>query len=438
MAKFSYKAVKPGGESVSGTLDAQSEAGAAGELRRQGLVVVSISKGGGGGRGAAKKGRAKAGSRGGGGGGGGDGGSSFFSLKRDYAAEARAGKVKVKSTDMVVFTRQLSTMISSGIPLVEGIEILSDQADNPGFKASLEHVAQNVRAGKDLSQALSDHPKLFPKIYVNMVRSGEASGQLDVVLSRLAEYQEAAEELKSEIKSAMTYPVVSLILVLGITIFLLVFIIPKFEDMFTSMNVELPAVTKGLLVLSLFLKTHFLLFCAGCTAVGFAVVMYFKTEKGAYLADWILLNMPVFGPLFSKVVIARFSRTFSTLIQSGVPILGALEIVGETCGNRIFTNAVRDASESVKQGESLGEPLQKSGVFPPMVTKMISIGEKTGALEQLLEKIAEFYDQQVKTTVDSLTSLIEPLMIGVMGFLVGGMVMAIFLPIFKMVGSLGG
>ncbi len=339
---------------------------------------------------------------------------------------------------MVVFTRQLSTMISSGIPLVEGIEILSEQADHPGFKAALEDVAQNVRAGKDLSQALSAHPRLFPKIYINMVRSGEASGQLDVVLGRLAEYQESAEALKSEIKSAMTYPVVSLVLVLGITVFLLVFIIPKFEDMFNSMNVELPAVTKGLLALSLFLKENILLAAAAVAAMGTAVFMYFKTEKGGYMADWMILNMPIFGPLFSKVVISRFSRTFSTLIQSGVPILGALEIVGETCGNRIFTNAVRDASESVKQGESLGEPLQKSGVFPPMVTKMISIGEKTGALEQLLEKISEFYDQQVKTTVAGLTSLIEPLMIGVMGFLVGGMVMAIFLPIFKMVGSLGG
>ena len=435
MPKFSYKAVKPGGESVSGSLDAQNESDAVGELRRQGLVVVSVSKGAGASRSAAK---AKAHRGGGGRSGGGGGGTSFFSLTKDHAALARAGKVKVKSADMVVFTRQLSTMISSGIPLVEGIEILADQADHAGFKASLEDVASNVRAGKDLSQALAVHPRLFPKIYVNMVKSGEASGQLDVVLSRLAEYQEAAEALKSEIKSAMTYPIVSLVMVLGITVFLLVFIIPKFEDMFHSMNVDLPAVTKGLLAVSLFLKDNFLLACAGVAAACTGVFLYFKTEKGAYFADWLILNMPVFGPLFSKVVISRFSRTFSTLIQSGVPILGALEIVGETCGNRIFSNAVREASESVRQGESLGEPLEKSGVFPTMVTKMISIGEKTGALEGLLEKIAEFYDQQVKTTVESLTSLIEPLMIGVMGFLVGGMVMAIFLPIFKMVGSLGG
>ena len=433
MPKFTYKAVKPGGERVSGTLDAQNESDAVGELRRQGLVVVSVSKGGGGRAPAGAKGR-KGAARGG----GGSGGSSFLSMKRDYGADARAGKVKVKSAEMVVFTRQLSTMISSGIPLVEGIEILSEQADHPGFKAALEDVASNVRAGKDLSQALAVHPKLFPNIYVNMVKSGEASGQLDVVLCRLAEYQEAAEALKSEIRSAMTYPIVSLVLVLGITVFLLVFIIPKFEDMFNSMNVELPAVTKGLLALSLFLKTNILLAsCAvGCLAAG--IVLYLKTEKGAYFADWMMLHLPVFGPLFSKVVISRFSRTFSTLIQSGVPILGALEIVGETCGNRIYRDAIRQASESVKQGESLGEPLHKSGVFPPMVTKMIGIGEKTGALEQLLEKIAEFYDQQVKTTVEGLTSLIEPLMIAVMGVLVGGMVLAIFLPIFKMVGSLGG
>lgn len=429
MAIYSYKAIKPGGEKISGSIDAQNESDAVGDLRRQGMVVVKLSRGGSAGAAKASKaaatGKAAAASGGG-----------FFSLSIGKGA-VKPGKAKIKSAEMVVFTRQLSTMISAGIPLVEAIEILGDQADNPGFKGALHDVSQSIRSGKDLSQALSCHPKLFPKIYVNMVKAGEASGQLDVVLQRLAEYSESAEELKAEIKSAMTYPIVSLVLVLGITVFLLVFIIPKFEDMFSSMNVELPAITKGLLALSLFLKTNVLLATVVIAGVSTGIYFYFKTEKGAYLGDWLLLNVPIFGPLFSKVAISRFARTFATLIQSGVPILGALEIVAETCGNRIFANAINAAGESVKQGETLGEPLGASGVFPPMVTKMISIGEKTGALEQLLEKISEFYDQQVKTTVDSLTSLIEPLMIGVMGFLVGGMVLAIFLPIFKMVGSLG-
>ncbi len=416
MAVYTYKAKKQGGAVVAGTLNAQNESDAVGELRRQGLIVISMSAGKGGGN---KEG----------------GKSSFFSMGK---SPPRKGKARVKSQDMVVFTRQMSTMISSGIPLVEAIEILGEQASNLGFKACLQDVAANVRAGKDLSQALGQHPRIFPSIYVNMIKAGEASGQLDIVLTRLADYQEAAENLKSEIKSAMTYPVVSLVMVLGITMFLLVFIIPKFEDMFSSLNVELPAITKGLLATSLFLKTYILYWSVGMIVFVILAVQYFRTPKGQVFRDWLFLHLPIFGALFSKVAISRFSRTFATLIQSGVPILGALEIVAQTCGNRLFANAITVASESVRQGETLGEPLAKSKLFPPMVTRMIAIGEKTGALETLLEKISDFYDQQVKSTVESLTSLIEPLMIGVMGFLVGGMVMAIFLPIFKMVGALSG
>jgi type IV pilus assembly protein PilC len=258
------------------------------------------------------------------------------------------------------------------------------------------------------------------------------------VLLRLAEYQEAAARLKAEIKSAMTYPVVSLVMVAGITLFLLVFIIPKFEEMFNSMDVELPGITRALLTTSLILKEHFVIWSLAMVAITVGIVLYFKSAHGALMRDWMFLKMPIFGPLFLKVALSRFSRTFGTLIQSGVPILGALEIVSETTGNRIISNAIDEASLSVKQGETLGEPLARSKVFPLMVTRMISIGEKSGALESLLAKIADFYDQQVKSTVESLTSLIEPLLIGVMGFLVGGMVMAIFLPIFKMVGSLSG
>lgn len=415
MPVYSYKAKKQGGAVVTGTLNAQTEGEVVAELRRQGLVLLSL--------GSAK------------------GGSSRDSAKSGGGRGTPAGvpkKIKIKSQDMVVFTRQMSTMISSGIPLVEAIEILGEQTTNPGFKYVLGDVSANVRSGKDLSQALGAHPRVFPDIYVNMVKAGEASGQLDIVLSRLADYQEAAEALKSEIKSAMTYPVVSLVMVMGISLFLLVFIIPKFEEMFYSMNVELPAITKALLATSIFLKAYFL-YWVGAIVVGIVLtIKYFQTERGKTTRDWIMLNLPIFGSLFSKVSISRFARTFATLIQSGVPILGALEIVAQTCGNKLFSNAINAASENVRQGETLGEPLGKSKLFPPMVTRMISIGEKTGALETLLEKISDFYDQQVKTTVESLTSLIEPLMIGVMGFLVGGMVMAIFLPIFKMVGALSG
>jgi type IV pilus assembly protein PilC len=418
---YAYKAKKQGGGVTSGTISADSESDAVGELRRQGLTIISMAQKRGG-RGGAGKSKSAPG---------------FFSLSIGKGAPVAAEKARVKDPEMVVFTRQLATMISSGIPLVESIEILAEQTQNMGFRAVLESVSTEIRAGKDLSNSLARFPRQFPDIYINMIRAGEASGQLAIVLDRLAEYQEASAALKSEIKSAMTYPVVSLILVLGITFFLLLFIIPKFQDMFASMNAELPAVTRFLLALSQWMKDNFLYWGSALIASVVGLVTYFKSESGKYPRDWILLHMPIFGPLFRKVAISRFARTFSTLIQSGVPILGALEIVSQTCGNELVSRAIHKASDSVRQGETLGEPLSRSGVFPPMVTKMIAIGEKTGALESLLEKIADFYDQQVKATVESLTSLIEPLMIVVMGFLVGGMVMAIFLPIFKMVGSMG-
>ncbi len=427
MGAYRYKAKNGQGETVSGSINAQSETEAVSDLRKQGLIVLALDarKGGGDGGGGASDG------------GKGGGGGGFFTLSLSKK-NVRISSVRVKTNELVVFTRQLSTMISAGIPLVESLEILAEQTSNLGFRMVLGEVCADVRSGKDLSQSFARHPRVFQKIYVNMIKAGEASGQLDIVLTRLAEYQESAEALKSEIKSAMTYPIVSLVMVLGITIFLLVFIIPKFEDMFNTMDVELPAVTKVLIATSLFLKNNLIYWMLGVILSGVGIYMYVKTERGGTQKDWLILKLPIFGPLFSKVALSRFARTFATLIQSGVPILGALEIVSETTGNRIISAAIMKASDNVRQGETLGEPLAKSGIFPPMVTRMIAIGEKTGALESLLQKIADFYDQQVKASVAALTSLIEPLMIGVMGFLVGGMVMAIFLPIFKMVGSLSG
>jgi type IV pilus assembly protein PilC len=428
MSQFRYKAKNTQGETLTGSINAPSEMDAVTELRKQGLTILSMgTKKGGEERSSSTSSAAPKAGVGGG----------FFSLNIGRRSP-KLSSVRVKGAEMVLFTRQLATMISSGIPLVESLEILAEQTTNLGFKMVLGEVTSDVRSGKDLSQALGRHLKVFPKIYVNMIKAGEASGQLDTVLTRLAEYQEASAALKSEIKSAMTYPIVSLVLVLGITMFLLVFIIPKFEDMFSTLDVELPGVTKVLIATSLFLKNNFLFWMLGLIVGGVLASLYVKTEKGATQKDWLMLKIPIFGPLFSKVALSRFSRTFSTLIQSGVPILGALEIVAETSGNKIIAGAILRASNNVRQGETLGEPLSKSGIFPPMVTRMISIGEKTGALESLLGKISDFYDQQVKSSVESLTSLIEPLMIGVMGFLVGGMVLAIFLPIFKMVGSLSG
>ena len=337
---------------------------------------------------------------------------------------------RVKTKDIAVLTRQLATMISAGIPLLESMEILEEQASDAGFKVVLDKVIDRVRAGSDFSTALAEHPRLFSKIYVNMIRAGESSGQLDVILQRLADYMESVEELKREIKAAMTYPVISLVLILSITVGLVVGIVPRFQAIFEQMGMKsLPAPTKILLAISDAFRQQFPALLGALVVTGISLMLYLRTTPGRRLGHWFLLHVPVFGPLFRKVAISRFSRTFATLIQSGVPMLGALDIVAATSGNVIVEAAVLKAKEAVTRGETLGDPLTATRVFPPMVTRMISIGEKTGALEKLLMKIAEFYDQEVRAMVKALTSLIEPLMISMMGLIVGFIVLAIFLPI---------
>lgn len=409
MPKFKYQARNADGKRLNGTIVAQNENDAVGELRKQQLTVLSVKPEGGTG--------------------------GFFSMQ---IGGKKAPRARVRADDLVVFTRQLATMISAGIPLLESLEILAEQVDDKGFQYVLGDIVDSVRSGTDFSAALAMHPKIFEKIYVNMIRAGEASGQLDEILNRLAEYQEASAALRREIVSAMTYPVISLCLVFGITGFLLVYIVPQFKTIFDGFGdkLQLPTITTMLLGLSMFLQTQFVWIGIGLVAAVVLFVVYKKTDKGEWQLDWLKLHMPIFGQLFRKVAISRFARTFATLIQSGVPILGALEIVASTSGNRLVEDAVNGARESVRQGETLGEPLAQSKVFPPMVTRMIAIGERTGALEKLLHKISEFYDQQVKATVEGLTSMIEPLLIGLMGFIVGGIVLAIFLPIFKLQGAL--
>lgn len=357
--------------------------------------------------------------------------------KLNVAPAKKAGSInltppKPKKGELEIFTRQLATMVSAGIPLLECMEILAEQAESPAMKSTMTDVIDDIRGGSDLSIALSRHPRIFGQIYVSMVRAGEASGQLDEILTRLADYIEASARLKREIKSAMTYPVVSLFLVFGITIFLMVGIVPKFKEIFDGLGVELPGVTKTVMGASLYMKEHFEVLMVGCVASFFGFIFWKKTKSGAAMWDAIVLRLPIFGDLFRKVALSRFARTFSTMIKSGVPILGSLEIVAATSGNAVIRRAVEGAMDSVRQGESLATPLAKEAVFPPMVVKMIGIGERSGALETLLEKISEFYDQQVEASVKALTSLIEPLLIAVMGGLVGGIVLAVFLPILKL------
>ncbi len=410
---FKYEARDASGKTVKGSITADSQKDVVADLRRRSLMPTEIKKAGG----------------------------SLFSGGGSGATKGKkklAKKASAKKGELEVFTRQLSTMLSAGIPMLEALEILADQAESPGFMFTLNRVVEDIRSGADLSRALEPHHKVFSDIYVSMIRAGEVSGQIDVILVRLAEYLEASAHLRQEIKAAMTYPVISLFLVIGIAMFLMIGIVPSFKPVFESLEVELPALTSVIMDIAFFLKGYWYLMFGAVIAGVFMFRMWANTERGGYLWDAFKLRVPVFGPLFKKVALSRFARTFSTLIKSGVPILGAMEIVSETSGNKVITRIVDEAKESVKQGDSLSEPFGNYSVFPPMVTKMIGIGERSGALDALLEKIAEFYDQQVEAEVKGLTSMIEPIMIAMMGIIVGGIVLAVFLPIFKLQEKLSG
>jgi type IV pilus assembly protein PilC len=322
--------------------------------------------------------------------------------------------------------------------MLEALEILAEQAESPGFAFCLDRVVTDIRGGSDLSKALEQHKNVFSHIYVSMIRAGEASGQLDIILTRLAEYLEASARLRSEIKSAMTYPVISLVLVFGIASFLMIGIVPSFKPVFESLEVDLPGLTVMIMDVAFFMRDYWYLMFGAMFGAFVGIKAACKTPKGAYARDSFILRLPVFGVLFKKVALSRFARTFSTLVKSGVPILGAMEIVSDTSGNLVISRIVDGARDSVRNGDSLSDPFSDSPIFPPMVVKMMSIGERSGALDTLLEKIAEFYDQQVETEVKSLTSMIEPIMIAIMGVIVGGIVLAVFLPIFKLQEKLAG
>ena len=359
--------------------------------------------------------------------------------KMDVVGEKKAKGVTRRRTcstaELSMFTRQLATMIGAGIPLLESYEILGQQANttNKNFGAGLQECADMVRSGTEMSEAMTRFPGMFPDIYVNMIKAGEASGQLDVILNRLADFLEASETLKGEIKSAMTYPIISLCLIFGITGYLLVGVVPKFQQMFTQLGAKLPAITIYVLEASQFLQTKWWLVIVLVigTIVGYKISMKVSPDARR-IRDTVVLKAPVFGPLLQKVALSRFARTFGTLLSSGVPLLAALEIVASTAGNTVIEDTLLATRDTVRRGESLTSHLQTSWVFPPMVVKMMGIGERSGALETLLFKIADFYDQQIHATVKSLTSLIEPIMLSVMGAVVGTVVAAIFLPILEL------
>jgi type IV pilus assembly protein PilC len=346
-------------------------------------------------------------------------------------------KKKVNVKDMGVFTRQFSTMINAGLPMVQCLDILAAQADKPVFKKVISQVTSDVEGGSTLAEALAKHP-VFTQLYVNMVEAGEAGGILDQILNRLAVYLEKAEALQRKVKSAMTYPSVVAIVAVSATIFMLMFIIPTFAKMFSDFGGELPLPTKIVMGLSNFLRSRWYVLLLGVGGAIFAFKRFHATEMGKMKVDRIALRVPVLGMVIRKSAIARFTRTLGTLISSGVPILAGLDITARTAGNKVVEKAIYATRESISQGDTIAEPLRQSGVFPPMVTQMIGVGEQTGALDEMLDKIANFYDSEVDTAVEQLTSIIEPVMIVLMGVLVGGMLISMYLPMFKLINVISG
>ncbi len=345
---------------------------------------------------------------------------------------------KVKTSDMVVLTRQFATMINAGLPLVKALQILAAQASNPTIQTAIEKVVHDVESGHTLADALKEHPKLFTPLYVNMVAAGEAGGILDTILLRLATFLEKAEALSRKVKGAMIYPGVMLSVAAVAMAILLLFVIPTFESMFASFNQQLPLPTRIVIGLSNFLQGYWLWLLIGGVVAGVLFRRWVATSSGRLLFDRMLLRAPLLGPLIRKTAIARFTRTLSTLLSSGVSILEGMEITARTAGNRVIHDAVIASRASIAGGRSISEPLRESGVFPPMVTQMITGGEETGDLDGMLGKIADFYEDEVDVAVESLLKALEPVMIVILGTIVGGMIIAMYLPIFGMVNAVQG
>lgn len=347
-------------------------------------------------------------------------------------------KPKVGTKDLVIFTRQFATMIDSGLPLVQCLDIQSKQAPNPTFRAELSVIKEQVESGATFADALSKYPGTFDDLYRNMVAAGEVGGILDTILSRLAAYLEKADKLRRQIKGAMAYPAGVSIVAGLVTSLLLLKVVPTFEEMFSEMGAALPAPTLIVIGLSKWLQANVVYVIIGIILTIFGVGRAYKTERGKVIIDGALLKLPVFGDLLKKTAVARFTRTLGTMIASGVPILEALDICGRTAGNRIIEKAIEKVRDSISEGRTISEPLSETGVFPEMVCQMIGVGEATGALDVMLSKIADFYEDEVDQAVEALTSIMEPMIMVVMGVVIGGLVIAMYMPIFSMASNIGG
>ncbi len=355
---------------------------------------------------------------------------SLREASRDINIRLPGGGVGTR--DVVIFTRQFATMINSGLPLVQSLNILAQQTENQKLKETTRSVVYDVEAGNTLADAFGKHPTVFPALYVNMVAAGEAGGILDTILLRLATFLEKNDKLIRKVKSAMIYPAVILTVALGAIVILLVFVIPVFQDMFASVAMELPLPTRIVIGLSDFLQSFWWAIIIVVTALGFGLKQFYATTQGRRRIDGFLLAFPVLGDVLRKSAVSRFTRTLGTLISSGVSILDGLEITAKTAGNAVIQDAIMASRSSIAGGDTIAAPLEKSGVFPPMVISMIAVGEQTGGLDEMLSKIADFYDDEVDVAVGGLLSLMEPVMILFLGVIVGGMIIAMYLPIFGM------
>ncbi|MBW2076527.1 MAG: type II secretion system F family protein [Deltaproteobacteria bacterium] len=344
---------------------------------------------------------------------------------------------KITKKDLVIFTRQFSTMIDAGLPLVQGLNILSEQMENKTFKGMLKQVTKDVEGGSTLADALNKHPKVFDSLFVNLVAAGEVGGILDTILQRLSAYIEKSEKLKSKVKGALVYPIAVLIIGMLVMAVIMVFVIPVFQEMFSSLGKGLPALTQLVINMSNFTKGNIHFLIGGLIVFIWAFRRYRRTSSGKRVIDIALLKMPIFGELIKKVAVARFTRTLGTMISSGVPILDALEITGKTAGNAVVEEVIFEARTSIAEGQTIADPLSESEIFPGMVTQMISVGESTGALDAMLEKIADFYDDEVDASVSALTALMEPLMMMFLAGALGPIIIAMYLPIFQMASAMG-
>ncbi len=343
---------------------------------------------------------------------------------------------RVTQADIILFCRQFSTMIDAGLPIIQCLDILCSQQENKTFQKMLKNIKESVEGGATLAEALKKYPDHFDNLFVNMVAAGEAGGILDTILKRLSAYLEKAAKLKAQVKGAMTYPIITIIIAVVVVGVILVFVIPVFQEMFADFGSELPAFTMLVVNVSNWTKANILYIIIGLFLFSFAFKKFYKTEKGTEVIDSLVLKLPVFGILLRKVAVAKFTRTMGTMLSSGVAILEALDIVAKTAGNKTIEKAIYNVRTGIAEGRTMADPLAETGVFPAMVCQMIAVGESTGALDAMLEKIADFYDEQVDQAVENLTAMIEPFMLVFLGVTIGGLVIAMYLPIFKMAGAI--